>query len=77
VTVSALLILVAVLAMRWNVVIGGQELSKTMQGLLYYVPPILGRESVLTVAAIFALPFGLLWVPTRLLPPWEPNAHHA
>jgi Ni/Fe-hydrogenase subunit HybB-like protein len=77
VTVSALLILVAVLAMRWNVVIGGQELSKTMQGLLYYVPPILGRESVLAVVAIFALPFGLLWVLTRLLPPWEPNARHA
>jgi Ni/Fe-hydrogenase subunit HybB-like protein len=77
VTVSALLILVAVLAMRWNVVIGGQELSKTMQGLLYYVPPILGREGVLAAAVIFALPFGLLWVLTRLLPPWEPNARHA
>lgn len=77
VTVSALLILVAVLAMRWNVVIGGQELSKTMQGLLYYVPAILGREGVLTVATIFALPFGLLWVLTRLLPPWEPEARHA
>ena len=73
VTVSALLILLAVLAMRWNVVIGGQELSKTMQGLLVYVPPVWGREGVLIVAAIFALPFGLLWVLTRLLPPWVPK----
>jgi len=73
VTVSALLMLVSVLAMRWNVVIGGQELSKTMQGLLVYVPPILGREGVLAVVTIFALPFGLLWVLTRLLPPWENN----
>jgi Ni/Fe-hydrogenase subunit HybB-like protein len=77
VTVSALLILVAVLAMRWNVVIGGQELSKTMQGLVYYRPPILGRESLLAAATIFALPFGFLWVLTRLLPPWVPSGRHA
>lgn len=75
-TVSAVLILFAVLAMRWNVVIGGQELSKTMQGLVYYVPPIWGHEGVLIVAAIFALPFGLLWVLTRVLPPWLPQARH-
>lgn len=73
VLVSALLMLVSVLAMRWNVVIGGQELSKTMHGLLYYSPPIWGREGLLTAATIFALPFGLLWVLTRLLPPWEPE----
>lgn len=73
VTVSALLVLVAVLAMRWNVVIGGQELSKTLQGLLYYYPPVWGRESLAAAAAVFALPFGLLWVLTRLLPPWVPN----
>ena len=73
VTVSALLMLVSVLAMRWNVVIGGQELSKTMQGLLYYSPPILGGEGLLAVATIFALPFGMLWALTRLLPPWENN----
>ncbi len=73
VTLSAVLVLLAVLAMRWNVVIGGQELSKTMQGLLVYVPPIWGREGLLAVVAIFALPFGLLWVLTRVLPPWEPR----
>jgi Ni/Fe-hydrogenase subunit HybB-like protein len=70
VTVSALLMMVAVLAMRWNVVIGGQELSKTMHGLLYYYPTFLGREGILASIIIFALPFGLLWVLTRLLPPW-------
>jgi Ni/Fe-hydrogenase subunit HybB-like protein len=70
VTISALVMLVAVLAMRWNVVIGGQELSKTMHGLLYYYPTFLGREGILASIVIFALPFGLLWVLTRLLPPW-------
>lgn len=76
VTVSALLMLVSVLAMRWNVVIGGQELSKTMQGLLYFHPPFLGREGLLTMVTVFALPFGLLWVLTRLLPPWVPKLDH-
>lgn len=71
VTLSAFLILVAVLAMRWNVVIGGQELSKTMKGLLFYDAPFLGRESVLTAALLFGCPFLALWILTRLLPPWE------
>lgn len=76
VTVSALLMLVSVLAMRWNVVIGGQELSKTMQGLLSYTPPIWGREGLLATMIVFALPFGMLWVLTRLFPPWVPNQGH-
>jgi len=77
VLVSAVLMLIAVLAMRWNVVIGGQELSKTMHGLLYFYPPVLGREGLLATIIVFALPFGMLWVLTKLLPPWLPNPRHA
>ncbi len=73
VTVAALLMLVSVLAMRWNVVIGGQELSKTMHGLIYFSPPFLGREGLLATMIVFALPFGMLWVLTRLFPPWVPD----
>jgi Ni/Fe-hydrogenase subunit HybB-like protein len=73
VTVAALILLVSVLAMRWNVVIGGQELSKTMHGLIYFSPPFLGREGLLATAVVFALPFGMLWVLTRLFPPWVPS----
>lgn len=76
-TVSALLVLIAVLAMRWNVVIGGQELSKTMKGLITYRVPFWGREGFLTAATVFALPFALLWVLTRLFPPWEPSSQNA
>jgi Ni/Fe-hydrogenase subunit HybB-like protein len=76
VTISALLMLVAVLAMRWNVVIGGQELSKTMQGLIHFEAPFLGREGVLLATIVFALPFCLLWVLVRLLPPWVPHHTH-
>lgn len=70
VTVSAVMVLVAVFAMRWNVVIGGQELSKTMQGLLSYTPPIIDREGISAVVIVFTLPFFVLWGLTRLLPPW-------
>ena len=76
VTISALLMLVAVLAMRWNVVIGGQELSKTMLGLIHFEPPWWGREGVALAIVVFAAPFGLLWVLTRLLPPWVPHHTH-
>lgn len=73
-TTSAALMLIAVLAMRWNVVIGGQELSKTMHGLLYYYPTFLGREGILASTIVFALPLVVLWVLTRLLPPWVQTA---
>ncbi len=77
VVIAASLMLIAVLAMRWNVVIGGQELSKTMHGLLYYYPTFLGREGILASVIIFALPFGVLWLLTRLFPPWVQSEGHA
>jgi len=62
----------AVLAMRWNVVIGGQELSKSAKGLITYTPPVWGREGVVWALSLFSGTFVLLWAMTRLLPPWEP-----
>lgn len=71
VTTSAVLVLLAVLMMRWNVVIGGQEIAKTGKGLLNYQPLVIGQESLLTAALLVALPFLLLWIMVRLFPPWE------
>jgi Ni/Fe-hydrogenase subunit HybB-like protein len=70
-TMAAALLLIAVLAMRWNVVIGGQELSKTMKGLLTYEPEVFGREGIVTALFLLTCPFLALWIATRLLPPWE------
>ena len=42
----AILVLLAVLMMRYNVVIGGQEISKTGKGLLHYSPLILHHEGI-------------------------------
>jgi len=68
---AGLAMMIGVLAMRWNVVIGGQELSKTMRGLLTYYPEIWGRESLSVVALISFMPYFTLWLATKLLPPWD------
>jgi len=68
--VSACLVLLAVLMMRWNVVIGGQEIAKTGKGLLQYVPTVLGREGLAAAAGVVVAPFVLLSIAVRLFPPW-------
>src|SRR5208282_5318496 len=77
VTGSAVLVLLAVLMMRYNVVIGGQEISKTGKGLLAYNPPILGREGLLATAIVLILPPVLLSVLVRFLPPWHDQEQKA
>jgi Ni/Fe-hydrogenase subunit HybB-like protein len=71
VTTSAALVLFAVLMMRWNVVIGGQEISKTGKGLVDYQPTVLGREGLLAAASLVVMPLILLSLAVRLFPPWE------
>jgi len=66
--ISGLLMMVGVLAMRWNVVIGGQELSKTMRGLMVFRPEVFGRESLAVVATLFTAPFIVLYLAQKLLP---------
>lgn len=73
VTTSAALVLLAVLMMRWNVVIGGQEIAKTGKGLLNYQPHIFGREGLLAASLVGLAPLALLWAATRLFPPWVRN----
>jgi Ni/Fe-hydrogenase subunit HybB-like protein len=71
VTTSAVLVLLAVLMMRYNVVIGGQEISKTGKGLLEYHPPFIDREGLLAAGIVLVIPFILLSILVRLFPPWE------
>jgi Ni/Fe-hydrogenase subunit HybB-like protein len=69
--ISSLLILTGVFAMRWNVVIGGQLFSKSFRGLLSYIPPLWGRESILTGVGLIILPFLIFTVLLHLLPAWQ------
>ena len=75
ITVSALLILLNVIMMRFNVVIGGQEISKTCVGLLSFPWVFLGREGVLAAASVLVAPMLLLLAMVRLLHPWQEPAH--
>ncbi len=78
--VSACLIEVAVLSMRWNVVIGGQLFSKSFLGYTTYKMSLITREGLLMAVFLTILPLGILWVLVKLLPPWhdkEPGEIHA
>ena len=77
VTVCACLVLFSVFMMRWNVVIGGQEISKTGKGLLSYKLHFWGKEGALVAILVTMAPLGLLYVLTRLFPPWTDAATHA
>jgi len=66
---AAALLLVQVFAMRWNVVIGGQMISKSLIGLREsYVPEMLEKEGILAAAVIMAIPFILILLAEKFFP---------
>ena len=68
--ISASLALIGILAMRWNVVIGGQLFSKSFLGYTTYKMALATREGLLVAIALTFLPLVILAVLVRLLPPW-------
>jgi Ni/Fe-hydrogenase subunit HybB-like protein len=74
--VVAILIQIGIFSTRWNVVIGGQLFSKSLRGLTVYKLELLGLDGVLMAGAIMLLPFVILFVLVKVLPPWpEAEAH--
>jgi Ni/Fe-hydrogenase subunit HybB-like protein len=68
------LTLIGIFAMRWNVVIGGQLFSKSFLGYTTYKVGFVAREGLLPAIVLAILPFAILWVLVKLLPPWpEPQ----
>ncbi len=67
---SASLVLIGVFAMRWNVVIGGQLISKSLRGFTSYSPPLLGVEGIVVATLFMILPFIILAMLAYFLPPW-------
>jgi predicted membrane protein len=65
---AATMLLGQVLLMRWNVVIGGQLLSKSMRGFTNYLPGLWEKEGLIMAAVIFTLPFVILYVFHRIVP---------
>lgn len=82
---SALCIVVGVLAMRWNVVIGGQLFSKSLRGIMGYKLEFAGVEGWFMGLVLLALPFAILTVLVKLFlserlpvaPPPVPEKHPA
>ncbi len=68
---SSVFILIGIFAMRWNVVIGGQLMSKSLRGFTTYSPPLLGTEGILVSALLMVLPFVLFIIISRVIPPWQ------
>ena len=73
---SASLILMGVLAMRWNVVIGGQLFSKSFLGYTSYKMALVTREGLLAAIGLTILPLLFLWALVKLLPPWLDKSLH-
>ncbi len=67
---SAFFILIGVFAMRWNVVIGGQLLSKSLRGFTGYIPSLTGEAGILVAGAIMLLPIAVFLILSYLLRPW-------
>lgn len=68
-TVSAILLL-QVLFMRWNVVIGGQLMSKSARGYTVFHPEWFDKEGIVAVIVVMAIPFAILVVLSRIFPFW-------
>jgi Ni/Fe-hydrogenase subunit HybB-like protein len=68
-SVSATLALIGIFAMRWNVVIGGQLFSKSFLGYTTYKLEFAAREGLLPAIVLMILPFIVLAVLIKILPP--------
>ncbi len=71
------LLLLQVIFMRWNVVIGGQLMSKSARGYTAYHPEWLGREGILAGIIIMSIPFVILFVLSKIFPFWENEENNA
>ena len=69
-SLAGCLTLIGILAMRWNVVIGGQLFSKSFLGYTTYKMGFVTREGLLPAIGLMVLPFLILWALVKVLPPW-------
>ena len=69
--VSAVLIQLGIFSTRWNVVIGGQLFSKSFRGLTTYKLELTGIEGFLMALALLIIPFIVLAILIKILPPWK------
>jgi formate-dependent nitrite reductase membrane component NrfD len=69
--VAAVLVQVGIFSTRWNVVVGGQLFSKSLRGFTFYKLELGGLEGLFTGLGLLILPFVVLYILVKLLPPWD------
>lgn len=69
--VTAAMVLLQVLFMRWNVVIGGQLMSKSGRGSVFYQPGWLEKEGILLAMVIMVIPILVLYLLGKVFPFWQ------
>ncbi|WP_366922074.1 polysulfide reductase NrfD [Metallumcola ferriviriculae] len=67
---SSAMVVIGVFAMRFNVVIGGQMISKSNVGLTSFQAHLVADEGIIPTVGILVLPLIILVVLIRILPPW-------
>jgi predicted membrane protein len=68
--IAAILVQVGIFSTRWNVVLGGQLFSKSLRGLTVYKIELFGFEGLFMTGFLLLLPVAILYLLTKLLPPW-------
>lgn len=68
--IAAILVQIGIFSIRWNVVIGGQLFSKSFRGLTVYKMEWFGIEGLLGAFGLLVLPFVILFILVKILPPW-------
>lgn len=71
---SAALLVLQVLVMRFNVVAGGQLISKSGRGFVDFHWALLGREGILVAALTLIAPFVVYYLLSRFIPIFEEPA---
>lgn len=69
--VAAAMVLLQVLFMRWNVVIGGQLMSKSGRGSVFFQPGWLDKEGILLSLVILVFPIAVLYLLGKIFPFWR------
>ena len=71
---ASVLHVLQVLFMRFNVVVGGQSISKSGRGFVEFHWEVFGKEGMLTAILILAAPFIVYYLISRVLPVFEEKA---
>ncbi len=69
--IVSFVLLIQVYAMRWNVVVGGQMVSKSGRGFVFYHPEFFEKEGILPVIILLILPVITLYILSKIFPLWE------